>query len=83
MTIKTSKQGQNPWKIMNRRVAMNQLNQENRSRAFIEEKALQELKALIRRNDDNMVTRLAAQLTQTEKPVYFDRYEEKAIIVIN
>ena len=62
---------------------MNQLNQENRSRAFIEEKALQELKALIRRNDDNMVTRLAAQLTQTEKPVYFDRYEEKAIIVIN
>jgi len=68
---------------MNRRVAMNQLNQENRSRAFIEEKALQELKALIRRNDDNMVTRLAAQLTQTEKPVYFDRYEEKAIIVIN
>jgi hypothetical protein len=62
---------------------MNQLNQENRSRAFIEEKALQELKALIRRNDDNMVTRLAAQLTQTEKPVHFDRYEEKAIIVIN
>ena len=62
---------------------MNQLNQENRSRAFIEEKALQELKALIRRNDDNMVTRLAAQLTQTEKPVYFDLYEEKAIIVIN
>jgi hypothetical protein len=68
---------------MNGRVAMNQLNQENRSRAFVEEKALQELKALIRRNDDNMVTRLAAQLTQTEKPVYFDRYEEKAIIVIN
>jgi len=62
---------------------MNQLNQENRSRAFIEEKALQELKALIRRKDDNMVTRLAAQLTQTEKPVYFDLYEEKAIIVIN
>ena len=62
---------------------MNQLNQENRSGVFTEEKALQELKALIHQDDGNRINRLAGQTTQTEKPVYFDRYVEKTILILN
>jgi hypothetical protein len=70
-------------KILKGRVTMNQLNQENRSSVFMEEKALQELKALILRQGDNRINRSAAPSTQTEKPVYFDRYVEKTILILN
>jgi hypothetical protein len=62
---------------------MNLLNHENQS--YIEEaqdKALVELKYLLQQKDARL-ERLAIQTGQKEPPAYFDRYEEKTLIVLN
>jgi hypothetical protein len=61
---------------------MNLLNQENLSGIEAQDKALGELKDLLQKKDAR-IQRLAIQTGKKEKPVYFDWYEENALIVLN
>jgi hypothetical protein len=61
---------------------MNLLNQENQAYIEAQDKALEELKYLLQQKDARL-QRLAIQTGQKEQPAYFDRYEEKTLIVLN
>ncbi len=61
---------------------MNLINQENQNTQVAEERALRELKDLIRAKDRRL-EQLAVQRGEKEAPVYFARYEENLTIVLN
>jgi hypothetical protein len=67
---------------MVRRIAMNLLNQENQAYIEAQDKALDELKDSLQPKDARL-RRLAVQTGKKQPPAYFDRYEEKTLIVLN
>ncbi|HET9870019.1 MAG TPA: hypothetical protein VFR02_05935 [bacterium] len=61
---------------------MNLLNPENQTQEAAEERALRELKDLVR-STDRRLDQLAVQTGEKEPPAFFAAYEEAVSIVLN
>lgn len=61
---------------------MNLINHENQGALAADEKALRELKDLMR-PQDRRLDMLAVQTGQKEAPIYFARFEEESTLVMN